>query len=121
MHESICAVITDSEGGDKLPDFTGIGWQTDSRMPGWFHLGEALLGVERPGPVRGDEPDPAQPVYAQAQGQPPDDLRGRAPAPRGLHDEDVLYVGVAGPVTDGASHGHGPAAAARQRSAGGCL
>ena len=42
----IRAVITDSEGADKLPDFTGIGWQTDSPMPGWLHLGEALRHAE---------------------------------------------------------------------------
>ena len=55
----IRAVITDSEGADKLPDFTGIGWQTDSPMPGWLHLGEALLheGPEYSGPAtRADAP-----------------------------------------------------------------
>ncbi|MFZ4780088.1 MAG: AMP-binding protein, partial [Terrimicrobiaceae bacterium] len=40
---NIRAVVTDTEGASKLPEFTGIGWQTDSPEAGWRHLGEALL------------------------------------------------------------------------------
>lgn len=45
---NIRAVVTDGDGVSKLPDFAGIGWMTDSAVPGWNGLRDVLeLAVPR--------------------------------------------------------------------------